>query len=415
MNLTRRMFLSSSGALAACMLAPRASAWSAARPRVAEGKTLVLIFLRGGADGLNLVAPYASDTYHRLRGWMAVPPPGRDNGALDLDGSFGLNPAAAPLLPFFQEGSGLAVHAVGHARNSRSHFAEQDVWETAVVDNSVDADGWLNRHLQTSDGHGPIRAVALGGSLPRVLRGRASALALRGLSELSTGGGGDEAMWKALARVGGGQGTAGEASSLLERSSNETLDAIRTLREALAAMPPSSVKYPNTDLGRRMRDAAKLIRMNVGVEIIELDLDGWDTHRGQGADQGPYANLVKTLSRSLGAFLNDLQDRRDDVLVLVHSEFGRTAAINGTAGTDHGWGNCALAFGGPVLAAGRGQPRMLLGRWPGLERDELQDERDLRHTTDFRDLFAEAVQQHLGNHRLGEIFPGLEPERVGVV
>ena len=129
-------FLRSSGALAAaCSLAPLGLA--SRRATVAEGKTLVVVFLRGGADGLNLVVPYASEAYYRLRSWMAVPQPGRENGALDLDGAFGLSPAAAPLLPFFQDGSGVAVHAVGHPRNSRSHFEEQDVWETGVVGNTV--------------------------------------------------------------------------------------------------------------------------------------------------------------------------------------------------------------------------------------------------------------------------------------
>lgn len=412
-NVTRRTFLRTGAALAACAgLAPELLA----RPRgqVMAGKTLVLVFLRGGADGLNLVVPHASEAYYRMRGWLAVPRPGREHGALDLDGAFGLNPAAEKLLPFFENGSGVAVHAVGHARNSRSHFEEQDVWETCVVDDTVNADGWLNRHLQTTEGRGPIRAVGLGETLPRVLRGDASAIALRGLNELSLGGGGDEAMLHALERASQGDESSAAAGAALARSGRETLAAVRTLRRALASTPAAGGQYPRTDFGRRLRDAATLVRMGIGVEVIELDLGGWDTHRGQGAQAGPYASLVADLSASLAAFLGDVEDRMDDVLVLVHSEFGRTAAINGTGGTDHGWGNVALAFGGPVAAAGRG-PRKLLGRWPGLEGDQLWQGRDLRHTTDFRDLFGEALERHLGNTRTDEVLPGHERQRVGVI
>jgi len=426
MKITRRFFLRSSGALATyCGLAPLG--FSNPPATVKEGKTLVVVFLRGGADGLNLVVPHASDAYYKLRGWMAVPMPGRENGALELDGEFGLNPVAAPLLPFFDAGTGLALHAVGHARNSRSHFEEQDVWETGVVGNTVHSDGWLNRHLQTSEGHGPIRAVSLGDTLPRVLRGEAPALAVRELSELSLGSksGDEDAMFAALERA--SRGASGElrgesrgdapssARELLERSGAETIEALRTLRQALARTPPSQVVYPETGLGRRLRDAATLIRVGVGVEVLNVDFGGWDTHRNQGAQSGPYARLVGELSGALAAFLNDLEHRLDDVLVLVVSEFGRTAAINGTAGTDHGWGNCALAFGGPVLAAGRGRPRKLIGTWPGLGRGQLNEGRDLRHTTDFRDLFAEAVGQHLGNERLTEVLPEHEFQRVGVI
>jgi uncharacterized protein (DUF1501 family) len=418
MKITRRFFLQSSGALATYYgLAP--VGFATQEETVAADKTLVVVFLRGGADGLNLVVPYASDAYYRLRGWMAVPRPGRSNGALDLDGEFGLNPAAAPLLPFFDAGSGVALHAVGHPRNSRSHFEEQDVWETGVVSNTVHSDGWLNRHLQTSQGHGSIRAVGLGETLPRVLRGDASALAIRGLSELSLGSksGGDDAMFAALERASrGSEGTpARAAKELLEKSNAETIEATRTLRQALEATPKTTVAYPDNTLGRRMREAATLIRTGVGVEVINVDFGGWDTHRSQGAQTGPYTNLVKELSGALSAFLDDLEDRMGDVLVLVVSEFGRTAAINGTAGTDHGWGNCALAFGGPVLAANRGNPRKLIGHWPGLERGKLNEGRDLRHTTDFRDLFAEAVGGHLGNERLTEVLPEHEFKRVGLI
>jgi uncharacterized protein (DUF1501 family) len=420
MRITRRFFLQSSGALAAyCGLAPLASGFArtGAPSRAAAGRTLVVVFLRGGADGLSLVVPHASDAYYKLRGWLAVPRPGRDNGALDLDGTFGLNPSAAPLAPFFADGSAVALHAVGHAENTRSHFEEQDTWETGIVGNTVNSDGWLNRHLQTSEGRGPVRAVSIGDALPRILRGKAPALALRGLSELSLGGRQPDPAMVAALEHGNAPvpGHADAARELLAASGRETLEASETLRRALAGGLSPRTPFPEHDIGRHLREAALLVRAGIGVEVVEVDVPGWDTHRNQGAAGGPYAQLVGRLASGLAAFLHELDDRLDDVLVLVASEFGRTAAMNGTGGTDHGWGNCLLAFGGPVRAAGAGTARKVLGQWPGLERDELHEGRELAHTTDFRDVFGEALRAHLGNEHVEAVLPDHEFRPVGLI
>ena len=190
MNLTRRYFLQSTGALSAYLgIAPldllAARAVAAPRP-VTPGRTLVVIFLRGGADGLNLVVPHGDPAYAALRRGIGVPAPGGGGGAaLDLDGFFGLNPRLAPLVPYFDAGTAIAAHAVGYDKNTRSHFEEQDVWETGIIGNTVNSDGWVNRHLATSTGHGRIRAVAIGDTLPRILHGKAPAYAIRGLGDLT--------------------------------------------------------------------------------------------------------------------------------------------------------------------------------------------------------------------------------------
>ena len=192
MHLTRRYFLRSTGALGAYLgvaplnlLAVTGSA-AASPANVRRGKTLVVIFLRGGADGLNLVIPYGDPHYARLRRSLAIQPPGPGgNRGLDLDGYFALHPRFEPLAPMFQSGLAVAAHAVGYDQNTRSHFEEQDVWETGIIGNTVSSDGWVNRHLATSDGHGRIRAVAIGDNLPRILKGSAPAYAIRGIEDIT--------------------------------------------------------------------------------------------------------------------------------------------------------------------------------------------------------------------------------------
>jgi len=421
MQLTRRFFLRGSGAalgyLGAAPLTQLLQESGVTPEKVKRAKTVVVVFLRGGADGLNLVVPHGDPAYYQLRSWLAVQPPGRPNGAIDLDGFFGLHPAAAPLAPWFRSGTAVALQAVGNAHNTRSHFEEQDVWETGIVGNTIHSDGWLNRHLATSEGHGVVRAVSVGDSLPRILRGDATALSVRGLSDLAFSERPERmaGVVAALEAAYESDKANGAAQQLLASSGKETLEALQVLQELAALEFQPKVEWPNTDLGRRLREVARLVRGDVGLEVVELDLGGWDTHQNQGAIGGPYSQLVGQLAGALAAFLGEMEDRMDDLLVLTLSEFGRTAAQNGTGGTDHGWGNCLLAMGGPVRTASKGQARGVLGEWPGLAREQLQDGRDLRHTTDFRDVFAEVVRGHLGNKNLEKVLPAHEFRPVGLI
>jgi len=164
-----------------------------------------------------------------------------------------------------------------------------------------------------------------------------------------------------------------------------------------------------------LREAARLIKSDVGLEVVEVDYDGWDTHNNQGGTDGNFARLVQTLSESVAAFCRDLGDRLNDVLVLTLSDFGRTANENGTGGTDHGWANCMLAAGGGVGRAGRDRARSVLGRWPGLAPEQLYQKRDLLHTTDFRDVIGEVVKQHLGNANIEKVLPKHQFQPVGLI
>jgi uncharacterized protein (DUF1501 family) len=420
MHLTRRYFLKSTGAMSAYLgAAPflmRGGAAPAATASVTPGRTLVVIFLRGGADGLNLIVPHGDPAYARLRRALAIPAPGPGEGAgLDLDGFFALHPRLAPLLGFFESSLAVAAHAVGYDKNTRSHFEEQDVWETGVIGNTVNSDGWVNRHLMTSQGHGRIRAVAIGDALPRILHGKAPAYAIRGIEDLSLPqdrAGRAEAVATALehAYCSDPAEHRSSARNLLAQTTGTTLEGLRELARVAAAPYAPAATYPNTELARRLMSVARLIKADIGVEVAEVDFGGWDTHQNQGGSAGQFANLAGDLAASLAAFARDLEERMDDVVVVTLTDFGRTAAENGTGGTDHGWANCMLLLGGPVrranlAAASAGAPRRVVASWPGLAADQLHEGRDLLHTTDFRDVLAELVRVHLGNPNLEAILP----------
>jgi uncharacterized protein (DUF1501 family) len=403
---TRREFIKSAAAMAA--LGPGLS-FAAQRPVVRKGKTLLVVFLRGGIDGLNFIVPHGDPHYYQHRGRIAIARPGRDDGAVDLDGFFGLHPSAKSLAPFFKQGTCRAVQAVGYAKNTRSHFQEQDTWETGVMGGASSSEGWLNRHLASSEGRGTVRAVSIGGNLPRILRGKAAAYSIRSVGDLVMPDlpGDRELLREALrsAYCETPNREVEKARELMSRTAAATLDGTRQL-EAIANQPYQprhGAEYPEKGVGRQLREAARLIRADIGTEVIEIDYGGWDTHNNQGGASGGYANRLAELTQGLAAFARDLGDRMDDVMVMTLSDFGRTVRENGTQGTDHGWANCLLVMGGEGAAAKR-QP--VGGRWPGLAPENLHQNRDLQHTTDFRDLIGDALASHLGNPAADFLLPG---------
>jgi uncharacterized protein (DUF1501 family) len=393
----------------------------------ARRKTLICIFQRGAVDGLNMVVPFGEKAYYSRRRATAIPAPLRDgSGALDLDGFFGLHPALRPLHELYGRRELAIVHAVGSPHPTRSHFDAQDFMETATPGVKSTRDGWLNRVLQHTDCsscggrtlqdgaahtadhvvgqagmantfHPALRGIAMGAAMPRSLRGRAPALAIADLERFGVGGTRDATAQSAFERIyGTGDG------DLVTGSADDAFDAVRILKavDPLQYRAASGVQYPNGQFGQSLRQIAQLIRSGVGVEIAFADIGGWDTHQAQGGVQGQLANRFTELARGIRALYDDLGDRMDDVVIMTMSEFGRTVAENGTGGTDHGHANCMMVMGGGV-AGGR-----ILGDWPGLEREQLYEGRDLALTTDFRDVFAEVVTGHLGTRNLEAVFPG---------
>lgn len=416
--MNRRHFLATTGAVAVHAMPPwHGLAAAADATPVTKGKTLVVVFLRGGIDGLNLVVPFGDEAYYRHRRTIAIARPGASQGALDLDGFFGLHPSAGALKPLFDAGSCLALQAVGYAQNTRSHFEEQDTWETGVVGNSLSADGWLNRHLASTTGHGVIRAVAIGGNLPRILRGKAPAYAIRGVDDLAMPktAAQPDAIRAALEHA---YCTKPDASTVVARrlaaqTAAATLEGTRQL-EAVARAgyePAHGAKYPATTVATQFREAARLIKSGIGTEIIQIDNGGWDSHNAQGGATGSYANRLRDLTEAIAVFRRDLGDAMNDTLILTLSDFGRTVRENGTTGTDHGWANCMLAIGGSLAKPGK----PVIGDWPGLAEEQLQQGRDLRHTTDFRDVLVETAMRHLGNPHADLLMPGHGHKPVGLL
>jgi uncharacterized protein (DUF1501 family) len=270
MSPSRRAFLRTTGSIALLGGITPPSLLAGPAPDIRpthKGKTLVAVFLRGGIDGLNVIVPHGDPDYYRHRSSLAIArPSGNTDSCRDLDGYFGLHPAALSLAPLFQNGCARALHAVGYAKNTRSHFEEQDTWETGVVGHTLSADGWLNRHLASSTGHGTIRAVAIGGNLPRMLRGKAPAYAIRGLTDLAMPAlSGDSAVLRAALETAYCTPPMATPDSslqdLLSQTASATLEGTRQL-ESLAKQkyqPAHGAQYANHAVATAFREAARLI------------------------------------------------------------------------------------------------------------------------------------------------------------
>ena len=379
----------------------------------AKNKILVVLFQRGAADGLNIVAPFAEREYYRLRPSIAIPQPARSNGdasetALDLDGFFGLHPSLAPLRPLYQEKRLAIVHAAGSPDSTRSHFDAQDYMESGTPGVKRTENGWLNRSLQTQPDERatPFRAVSMGPNLPRILQGSAPALAIPDLRQFQVvetsplAEGSFEAIY------------AQTVDQALGGAGRETFRAIEMLRRTNPAgyAPAKGAVYPRNRFGQNLLQVAQLIKANVGLEVAFLDSGGWDHHVNEGGAVGQLAARLDDFANGLAAFARDLGDTLADVVIVTMSEFGRAVQENGNRGTDHGHGNAMLILGGPVKGG------KVYGKWPGLAREQRWEGRDLAITTDFRDVFAELVKGHLGARDISKIFPGyVYKQKLGLV
>ncbi len=194
------------------------------------------------------------------------------------------------------------------------------------------------------------------------------------------------------------------AEDELSTTGRETFEAVNYLKQADPAKykEENGAVYPNSALGRSLKQIAQLIKAGVGLEAAFAEMNGWDTHINQGGARGQLANLLRDFSGSLAAFATDLGPRMDDVVVITMSEFGRTARENGSRGTDHGHGNSMLILGNSVKGG------KVFGDWKGLANDQLNEGRDLAVTTDFRDVFAEAAVKHMGVKDLRSLFPNYQ-------
>lgn len=399
---SRRALLGSSlGALGLLWL----DAGPARAERLPGRRVLVCVFQRGALDGLNAVVPYTDPHYYRERPNIAIPPPGSGRGAArDLDGQFGLHPSLAPLLPAYRAGELAIVHAIGPSTGTRSHFDAQDDMESASHGPGASTDGWLNRCLALGRAEDLRRAVAISGRLPRALSGPAGALSSGSLRHFGV---------RAPARLrdeldAGFEALYSSRADLVGARGKQALDLTSTIRslEPDRYRPERGAVYPKAFTA--LRDAALLIKAEIGVEVIWIDSHGWDTHSAQ-ESRSRLPKRLDELARALAAFRTDLGERFEHVTLLTMTEFGRTVAQNGAGGTDHGRGSVMMVLGGAV-GGGR-----VLGRFPGLAPEQRFEGRDLAVTTDYRDLFAEVARHQFGVTSFERIFPRYTPRPLGVM
>ncbi|RMF85869.1 MAG: DUF1501 domain-containing protein [Planctomycetota bacterium] len=412
-TLSRRQFL---GATApAALAAVTAPAWlprvAFARDECTSRDVIVSIFLRGGADGLTLCVPYAESNYYNLRQEIAVPPPdaGGADAAIDLDGFFGLPPALAPLTAAYDAGHLALIPASGLRNASRSHFDAQRFVEVGTPNDPALLTGWLGRHLLTTPPMTPgavLRAMSLGFALPRALVGSPQALPVPDPGDFGLTG----RPLTENARLGWLIDQYKQVDDPLRAAAENTQATIDLLEQIdfNGYVPAGGAVYGDDSFSQSLRAAAALIRAQVGVEAVAVDLGGWDTHDRQGSLAGMMANVMSTLATGLSAFHADVFSATANVTVVVVSEFGRTAAQNGSLGTDHGTGGCMMVMGDHIRGG------QVLTRWPGLETEQLYEQRDVKITIDIRDILAEILQHRLGNANLAAVFPDYTPKYRGV-
>jgi uncharacterized protein (DUF1501 family) len=409
--MNRRFFIKSSGiALASVGVAMSAPSFleravlGQTRNLITGGrrKTLIAIFQRGAVDGLNMVVPHGEHSYYDMRPSIAIPKPDSANAdaAINLDGFFGLHPSLNSFKSLWDSKRLAIVHAAGSPDNTRSHFDAQDYMESATPGVKSTSDGWLNRYLQSKKDpeKSLFRAVSVTQTMPRVLQGRAPAVAMTNLSDFGIRAGQSSASLQ-----GGFEAIYSQASTdQLASMGRETFEAVNYLKKANPAQykPENGAQYPRTPFGNSLLQIAQLIKAGVGLEVAFTDIGGWDTHVNEGNARGQLGNLLQQFSSGIAALYQDLGQRMDDVLVLTMSEFGRTARENGNRGTDHGHANAMFVVGNGVRGG------KVYGQWPGLKSDQLNEGRDLALTTDFRDVFAEIASRHLGSANVKAIFPG---------
>jgi len=366
-----------------------------------NGKTLVVIFQRGGCDGLNTVIPYGDDEYYNLRPTIGIAPPSISaDSALDLDGFLGLHPRLAPLHNLYQQGVVAVMPTVQYDNASRSHFDGQNYIESGVPEHLLD--GWLNRHMASFQQDSILRSVSVGNELVHALRGSESVMTFNNISDFSLGNY-DSATIERLLAIYNEPVINNPNRSLVHKQGQIMLNNL----EALAGIanddyiPENGAVYPNSGFGRQLIQVAQLVKSGVGLELAAVNIGGWDTHANQGGAIGNQANRHADFASGIAALYSDLGAFMDNVVILTMTEFGRTAKENASRGTDHGNASSWFAIGnsinGGVYGAGT--------QWPGLLPDQLYQGRYLANRINYSDVLSEVVSRHLGNSELAHVIP----------
>jgi uncharacterized protein (DUF1501 family) len=422
-EMSRRQFVGGAAVMSAATMFP---AWL---PKIVLAKSasqrdiIVSVFMRGGADGLSIVAPYGDPAYYTSRTTIAIPRPDASTTTtrgVDLDGFFMFPQAMSSLMPAYAAKDLLLMHATGQTFVSRSHFDAQRFMESGKPNDPNLITGWLGRHLASippANPAAPLRGIGISNGLQRAMVAPiggtgmypAKALPIADPTNFTIGG----TSTTIAARTAFIQQ---DYASAEEPVHSAALDATNTLALLKSVnftgyKPANAVTYPTSSFGRALRSLAVLITNNVGIEAAAIDVGGWDTHSAQNPINGSMANTMKDFSTSLAAFYADIISTNANVTLVCNSEFGRNVRENGSNGTDHGRATVMIAMGKGIAGG-----RVLTKNWiPNmLAKENLESGQDLKVTLDYRDVLAEIVQKRLGNPNLDFIFPSWTPTTLGV-
>lgn len=375
----RRQAMAMGSSLAFWAGAPKLASASKSDPR------FLLVILRGGLDGLSLVAPVGDPHYAGLRGDLAVPVGGNTSG-LALDGYFSLHPSMRSLYALYKAREALFVHATATPYRGRSHFDGQDVLETGAPDVAGTREGWLNRAVGGFPSRGWTSlpwGLAIAPVVPLVFKG--SARVLTWVPPAGQAFNADDATLERLLDL------YAQTDPDLERALSEAMaaEANQTVPSGRPLGSASKNNYRDRQFEMLAQEAANFLSLPEGPRIGVLSYSGWDTHANAGVAKGQLANKLSSLDVAVQALRNGLNEHWDQTVIVFATEFGRTAARNGSKGTDHGTGTAAVVVGGGV-SGGR-----VVTDWPGLAQNSLLDSRDLLPTTDLRSVFKGLLQDHL--------------------
>ena len=423
---SRRRFLQGVGAASVISQAPafaRTAPLLHTAPVIKKAggqKSAVCIFLRGAADGLNMIVPYGDSAYEGHRPTMAM---NLDDGLIKLDSTFALHPALAPLETLYKSKRLAPVVCAGSTHGTRSHFDAQDWMEFAAPGNRTVREGWLNRFLVNTktDTSATFRAMAIQELLPRSLRGEFPVLAVPGNATKNKSTKNLDAFERFYGDSGGMlEGGAmtngvreGDAAGVVE-SGRMTIETLRRFKEIVGSSSNtrrgsetvSGSSYPSSRFATGLQQIAKVLKAGEGLEVAGIDYNGWDDHTGEGGVEGKMATRMTDFAQSLAAFCADLGPDLDNTTIMVMTEFGRTVRENGNNGTDHGHASVMFVIGGDVKGGA------IHGDWTGLADKDLYQGRDVAVTTDFRNVYHTVLKNHFDYKTPQEFFPDFRPSEI---
>ncbi|MBL4650077.1 MAG: DUF1501 domain-containing protein [Aureispira sp.] len=409
MLINRRNFLKGLGATVALSTLPGAQsfAYNPLHLKNPNDEIFVFVFLKGGCDALNFIAPMGNRHYADARlTELQVPEHAKFTLKNGLDGlDFNIHPKASALKELYDSGDMAIVQALGLSNGTRSHFEATKLIEQGLAKNKSSAQGWMTRYFETISATGTLPAVSIGNNgLAASFNGCTQAVSIDRISDFKVKG--KPVLQDILANFYQGE-------SNLHLAGQKALSTIKVLQSKnvndTPYHPEHGANYPSEwsikSFSESLQNLAQLIKMDTGVHIATVEYDGWDHHENQAHH---FPKRLEGLSDALAAFYNDMTKYHNRMTMVVMSEFGRRLKSNRSGGTDHGHGGLALVLGGQVKGG------KMYGKWPGLATHELNNNVDLDVTTDYRTVLSEVLQKQFSNQHLDTIFPDFKaPKMLG--